>query len=947
MPHAASLCRPALLPLLLLQLALSAALAVADTAEVSSLGDGQKQRQHEFTDHQGRNQQEFALEGELLELKSYVATKQPPVSDGGVRSLSKEPHNAPTWGTNKDVTSSEVGSNTAGVRKASKTTNTGIDDQLTPPPVNLPIGNSSLMATNMTAIKGESYLSTPKPRNRVESEAMNGREYSGGLAKVTIQQECLERNEKCITHRPQAGNARDSTTSSAADKQKRALLSRPKAEDISGPGSESSQKSTELDGTDRSYEVEDDSQEFQETASDEDDDNDNEDEENTAVSEKPEDDEEGEYDDDYDGERNDMNSDGELELPNDGTPDEDDADEVADNAELNKVAEDLLELMVHIAENPTRWQRLASNLKQDGDQNDGFRSLTKRRSLERLKHRHQQREFDWSKLNEYRETSGPQPPDTKERKNRLRQLMKAGVLPEDDHILRPLGKNRSGKGGNGTRNRNKTKTRQRGRGRNRPSRRKLSRKGGANHGRQNSTVSDRTTTVVTDAPSDVEVTNTTRKTLHPMHDKEFLEYARQVASRYQTPLTDDVIREKVMQGWKGTPAPEKEKPTYGGKNLGQYDPEAVISRYKYVLTDEAIREKIMQGPRGPSSATRERQRPPLPPPRNITVPPYREPFSFATGEWSGSKNSSHQRPQQQQQRERTGAERIMAGRNDSGMVNVSTRGGVQYETGGRSFPLGAGMQLKHDRYSTRDEIWQNFFDRALNNTHVDRGWENEQGVQPKQAVTAAGGGGGVDDNNLPVGPAPQPTPRRLPHFTYHRVTSQPAPRSRHRDAYVAVSVAAPPEGHRQRHKGAGSPLPGAEQGAAPAPATATAATPTVAASPPATTPAPIDMEALRRVLHMRDPLEEELVEAAVAARQLSRWPTGGGGGGGGGRDSGNAGMQSGFWQHLGDVLKLQEETKTLAALEAKLHSAREADQDRVRKILAGDVSAADGAVRGM
>ncbi|XP_049785091.1 uncharacterized protein LOC126187832 [Schistocerca cancellata] len=107
------------------------------------------------------------------------------------------------------------------------------------------------------------------------------------------------------------------------------------------------------------------------------------------------------------------------------------------------------------------------------------------------------------------------------------------------------------------------------------------------------------------------------------------------------------------------------------------------------------------------------------------------------------------------------------------------------------------------------------------------------------------------------------------------------------------------------------------------------------------------MEALRRVLHMRDPLEEELVEAAVAARQLSRWPTGGGGGGGAGGDSGDAGTQSGFWQHLGDVLKLQEETKTLAALEAKLHSAREADQDRVRKILAGDVNAADGAVRGM
>ncbi|XP_049828537.1 uncharacterized protein LOC126267390 isoform X1 [Schistocerca gregaria] len=940
MPHAASLRRPALLPpLLLLQLALFGALAVADTGEVSRLGDGQEQRQYELTDHQGRNQQEFALEGELLGLKSYVATKQSPVSEGSVRSVSQEPYNAPTWGTNKDVTSSALGSNTAGVRKAS--------NQLTPPPLSLPTGNSSLMATNMTAIKGESYLSTAKPRNRVESEAMNGGAYSVGLAKVTIKQECFERDSKCKTQRRQEGNARYNTTNSAADKQKRALLSRPKAEDISGPGSEPSQKSTELDGTDRSYEVSYDSQEFQETDSDEDGDNDEDAEEETASSENPEDDEEGEDDDDYDGERNDMNSDGELEFPNDGTPEGDDAEELADNAELNKVAEDLLELMVHIAENPTRWQRLASNLKQDGDQNDGYRSLTKRRSLERLKHRHQQREFDWSKLNEYRETSGSQPPDTKERKNRLRQLMKAGVLPEDDHILRPLGKNRSGKGGNGTRNRNKTKTRQRGRGRNRPIRRKLSRKGGASHGRQNSTVSDRATTVVTDAPSDVEVTNTTRKTLHPMHDKEFLEYARQVASRYQTPLTDDVIREKVMQGWKGTPAPEKEKPTYGGKNLGQYDPEAVISRYKYVLTDEAIREKIMQGPRGPSSATRERQRPPLPPPRNITVPPYREPFSFATGEWSGWKNSSHERPQQQQQRERTGAERIMAGRNDSGMVNVSTRGGVQYETGGRSRPLGAGMQLKHDGYSTRDEIWHNFFDRALNNTHVDRGWENEQGVQPKQAVTAGGGGGGVDDNNLPVGPAPQPTPRRLPHFTYHRVTSQPAPRSRHRDAYVAVSVAAPPEGHRQRHKGAGSPLPGAEQGAAPA--TATAATSTVAASPPATTPAPIDMEALRRVLHMRDPLEEELVEAAVAARQLSRWPTGGGGvgGGGAGGDSGDARMQGGFWQHLGDVLKLQEETKTLAALEAKLHSAREADQDRVRKILAGDVTAADGAVRGM
>lgn len=90
-------------------------------------------------------------------------------------------------------------------------------------------------------------------------------------------------------------------------------------------------------------------------------------------------------------------------------------------------------------------------------------------------------------------------------------------------------------------------------------------------------------------------------------------------------------------------------------------------------------------------------------------------------------------------------------------------------------------------------------------------------------------------NSLPEG-------HRWPHFTYHRVTSRPAQRASHRDAYIAVSVAR----GTQPATGVGIGLHGPT----------TPATSSTTAHP--------RVETIGRVLRMRDPLEEELVEMTAA-----------------------------------------------------------------------------------
>nr|CAD7442630.1 unnamed protein product [Timema bartmani] len=167
-------------------------------------------------------------------------------------------------------------------------------------------------------------------------------------------------------------------------------------------------------------------------------------------------------------------------------------------------------------------------------------------------------------------------------------------------------------------------------------------------------------------------------------------------------------------------------------------------------------------------------------------------------------------------------------------------------------------------------------------------WPHETRDKPMSALDSAiarhsSATAGTKDTNT--------TNRQWPHFTYHRVTSSPqmlaaAQRARHRNAYIAVSVV-PPQGASKNK----SQVIGTGGGPSEIKVNSTGG------GQPQRAPLLDKMDEL--LAARRDPLEEELIDVAAGVK-------------------GDSSFQEIPWSHARHLDKIQEQLKSLSAMEEKL-----------------------------
>ncbi|XP_068085212.1 myb-like protein X [Anabrus simplex] len=162
--------------------------------------------------------------------------------------------------------------------------------------------------------------------------------------------------------------------------------------------------------------------------------------------------------------------------------------------------------------------------------------------------------------------------------------------------------------------------------------------------------------------------------------------------------------------------------------------------------------------------------------------------------------------------------------------------------------------------------------------------------------------------------------RQWPHFAYHRVTSSPQvlaqQRARHRNAYIAVSVVAPPGKPKTLHKsvpasaGSSTNISSSENGTGSSTVSSDRSTSKGEDRPSQPLPDKIDqLLAMRSEQRAIDPLEEQLIDAAAATSRGSL-----------------------PWSHARHLDRIQEQLKTLSAMEEKLRY-HWLEKERLRQIL--------------